>query len=202
MPFIAKLFSHNGITDTLDGWEQRTSIKRSTLASRYYCLGWDFSKCVETVKGVFNERRGEKHAQEKHCHTSTYYSWGSMKTRCTNSNNIKFKSYGGRGITVCDEWMYYENFYKDMGDKPEGTSIDRIDNNKGYYKENCRWATDLVQANNKRNNLYIEHNGESLTIKQWADKLGIKRSTLSMRYYTGKGGIEKIFRINNKQTII
>ena len=78
-----------------------------------------------------------------------------MKRRCLNKNTPKYKYWGGRGITICKEWLEFENFYRDMGERPENKSLDRIDNNKGYYKENCRWANIEQQANNRRNNRFI-----------------------------------------------
>lgn len=83
--------------------------------------------------------------------TPTYRAWGNMKSRCLNPNYTGWKNYGGRGIEICDRWVNsFENFLEDMGEKPEGLVIDRIDNEKGYYKENCRWTTYLVNNNNRR----------------------------------------------------
>ena len=79
----------------------------------------------------------------------TYCTWFSMKYRCK-----KDERYSKRGITVCEEWNNFENFLKDMGERPEGMSLDRIENDKGYYKENCRWATPLEQSLNRRNVFY------------------------------------------------
>ena len=82
--------------------------------------------------------------------TPEYIIWAGMIKRCTNKNSEAYRYYGGRGIKVCDRWLSFENFYKDMGDRPEGLSIDRKDNDKGYYLENCRWATPVEQASNRR----------------------------------------------------
>lgn len=79
-----------------------------------------------------------------------YQIWSDMKTRCINPNNKFYCSYGGRGITVCDEWQEFENFYRDMGDCPEGYSIERINNDKGYSKDNCKWIPKGEQQRNQR----------------------------------------------------
>ena len=83
--------------------------------------------------------------------TSTYSSWANILQRCTNQNSQAYERYGGRGITVCDRWRNsFENFYADMGERPEGTSIDRINNDSNYEPGNCRWATSTEQNNNRR----------------------------------------------------
>lgn len=82
--------------------------------------------------------------------TRTYGTWYSMKDRCYNKNNIQFSDWGGRGISVCEEWFDFTKFLSDMGERPEGTTIDRVDVNKNYCKENCKWSTYKEQANNKR----------------------------------------------------
>lgn len=82
--------------------------------------------------------------------SKVYMAWQQMKDRCFNPKNKRYRDYGGRGITVCSEWLKFENFYSDMGDKPEGLSLDRINNNGNYNKENCKWSTPKEQANNRR----------------------------------------------------
>lgn len=84
----------------------------------------------------------------------TYISWTSMKQRCYNKKHFHYDNYGGRGITVCNSWLNsFENFFKDMGERLGGMTLDRVDNTKGYCKENCKWSTYKEQANNKRNNI-------------------------------------------------
>ena len=85
--------------------------------------------------------------------TRTYKSWNAMKNRCLNKRCKDYKDYGGRGITICDRWMRFENFFEDMGERPIGKSIDRINNDGNYCKSNCKWSTPKEQSNNMRNNI-------------------------------------------------
>lgn len=109
--------------------------------------------------------------------SKSYKSWQDMKARCTNPKNKEFKNYGERGITYCESWSKFENFYADMGEKPDNFTLDRIDVNKGYFKENCRWANLEDQANNKRNTVKID--GKS--IAQIARSLNKSCGTIAYR---------------------
>lgn len=122
--------------------------------------------------------------------TTIYSSWKAMKARCLNPKSKSYHNYGNRGIMICERWLNsFENFLADMGEKSEGLTLERINNDKGYYKENCKWATRKEQANNRRlaNKKYIiiDFNGCKLTISQWAKKLNIKRATLKNRLHLG-----------------
>jgi len=118
--------------------------------------------------------------------TSIYKTWIGLKARCYNKNDKDYKNYGGRGIKVCKRWKNsFENFYNDMGDKPKGMSIDRIDNNGNYEPSNCRWATIEQQNNNKRNNHLLTYNGKTQTITQWSREIKVPVSTLQCRLLRG-----------------
>jgi hypothetical protein len=114
-----------------------------------------------------------------------------MIQRCTNPNSEKFPSYGGRGITVCDRWLKFENFLADMGEPPPGKQIERIDNSKGYEPGNCKWATRFEQARNKRNNRLVTYQGETFCVAEWAEKKGLKIPTLWTRLFKWNWEIER-----------
>lgn len=115
--------------------------------------------------------------------TPTYKSWHAMLQRVEGKGG--HESYPMRGIFVCDQWRTFDNFFADMGERPNGTTLDRIDNAKGYCKENCRWADDLTQANNKDNNKPQVVNGELITVTQASRKYGIGISCLRHRLRKG-----------------
>lgn len=117
--------------------------------------------------------------------TRTYRIWDLMHSRCTNPKNLRFKQYGGRGITVCESWRTFEGFLADMGECPDGCSIDRIDPNGNYEPGNCRWATEAVQQNNRTSNRMIEFNGRTQSLADWAREIGIKPATLRHRIESG-----------------
>lgn len=116
----------------------------------------------------------------------TYQCWCDMKQRCYNQNCAQYKNYGGRGIVVCERWVdSFDNFIVDMGEKPEGMTIDRVDVNGNYEPSNCRWLSNKEQQSNRRNNVLITHNGQTMTQRQWAAHLGINELTLNYRIKNG-----------------
>jgi len=117
--------------------------------------------------------------------TRSYGSWASMIQRIYNPKNDRYKDYGGRGISISDSWRVFINFYDDMGDRPKGKSLDRIDVDGHYTKENCKWSTAKEQSNNMRCNVYIEYKGQLKTVNVWADEIGMKACTLYTRIKRG-----------------
>lgn len=117
-----------------------------------------------------------------HSMSPTYQAWSSMIGRCENPNNNRFRSYGGRGITVCPQWRAdFAAFLADMGEKPAGLSLDRIDVNGPYAPGNVRWATDLEQMNNMRTNVRVEVNGITMTLVEFSRSVGVRYGTLWWR---------------------
>lgn len=116
---------------------------------------------------------------------STYQSWLCMRRRCNDAGHQHFEHYGERGISICDRWSDYDNFFVDMGPRPEGLTLERDDNSKGYSPENCRWATHVEQCSNRRSNVVITWQGQTKTLKQWAEILGFPYKTMWARKKAG-----------------
>ena len=115
-----------------------------------------------------------------------YSTWCGMKSRCNNPNNPHYKNYGGRGITVCAEWsISYHAFIADMGLKPVGTTLDRIDNNQGYSKANCKWSTHKEQQRNQRVNRFITVDNVIYKVADLAEQSGLKSDTIISRSERG-----------------
>lgn len=129
-----------------------------------------------------------KHFNETHgmTNTRTYHSWQAMKRRCNNKKSDKYKWYGARGIRVCKEWNEsFEAFIKDMGLCPEGMTLERIDNQKNYYKNNCKWATMKEQSNNTRTTIMIDFHGAILAASTVSEIIGVRHETLTARIRKG-----------------
>lgn len=118
--------------------------------------------------------------------SATYRSWTAMRKRCRERHR-----YADRGITVDPRWDKFENFLADMGERPEGTTLDRIDNDGPYSPENCRWATGLTQGNNRGNNSYITYNGRTQTYAEWAREIGVSRGALYNRIVLYKWPLDR-----------
>lgn len=113
--------------------------------------------------------------------TPEYYCWKNMLSRCYDSTDVSYQNYGARGIQVCSEWLIFESFLASMGVRPDGHSIERIDNDGDYEKKNCRWATRDEQMANTRVNRLVTYKGQTKTITQWGKELGLSRGVLAYR---------------------
>ena len=122
------------------------------------------------------------HGQSK---TLQYIAWQLMIDRCNNPNNQAYKRYGARGISVCERWKIYDNFFKDMGPRPDGMSLDRINNDGNYEPSNCRWATQKEQMRNTSTNRRIKVFGVEKTLAEWSEFSRIPRSRIANRLRYG-----------------
>lgn len=130
------------------------------------------------LRDELSSKRNVKHGAVG---TAEYSTWRSMKNRCGNSRSKDYPNYGGRGITVCERWSLFENFFADMGVKPEGGSIDRIEVNGNYEPGNCKWATQKEQTENRRSSQHVVFGGERMTVAESARRLGMHRSAIFNR---------------------
>lgn len=117
--------------------------------------------------------------------TPTYETWCKMRRRCNDAKDDHFKFYGARGISVCEQWRDFLTFLHDMGERPAGMCLGRINNDGNYEPGNCRWETMRQQANNTRSNRRLELDGEIHTMAEWARKLGLTQGALNMRMKAG-----------------
>jgi hypothetical protein len=132
------------------------------------------------------QRSIESHTTHGMVDAPEYTVWATMFQRCTNPNHDKFATYGGRGISVCERWFFFENFFADMGQRPTPLhSIDRKDNDGNYEPENCRWATQKEQARNRRTSRMLNFQGRDMTLAEVAEISGVNYDLLKKRTKMG-----------------
>lgn len=129
--------------------------------------------------------------------------WGNMISRCYQEANSRFSSYGGRGIKVAERWHVFENFVTDLGPRPAGMSLDRIDNDGDYSPENCRWADRFVQGQNKRNNINLTIDGVTKPLTEWARESGVSVQAVRNRVYKGCSHKDAVFGVRERaETVV
>lgn len=147
------------------------------------CLRVEVTSAIGKVTGKRYEGHGRTHGMRK---SAEYRIWTLMKNRTTNVNSENYPNYGGRGITLDPRWESFENFFADMGARPnDSLSLERVDNSLGYSKHNCVWATKTTQARNTRTNRRITWQGETKCLSEWAEQLGINYKTMHTRLSNG-----------------
>lgn len=145
----------------------------------------DSNRCRK-CSDINGRKHGHSHMLHRGGSSPTYRSWQAMLRRCLTPTNHVYKHYGGRGIKVCERWLKFENFLVDMGERPEGKTLDRWpDKNGNYEPGNCRWATQQEQMLNTRRNVIVVYGGHSLTLSQWALRLGVSFRTVWGRHRRG-----------------
>lgn len=161
-----------------DCGEVRDVLVRSLAAGATTSCGC-YARERSTTHGLYSCSKGSTSRPEFSC-------WRAMIQRCLDQSSPAFEQYGGVGITVCDGWLNFDVFLRDMGPRPSSDhSIDRIDNNKGYSPDNCRWATLIQQARNKKKVPLLTYQGLTMTAPEWSEKLGFARGTINDRLRRG-----------------
>lgn len=161
-------------------FEYRVDIIRKGRIKSCGCYYAESRKFISKTHGLSNSRE--------------YCIWENMIARCKQPKSTSYVKYGAIGIGVCNNWLHFSNFINDMGKAPSSThTLDRINNHKGYCKENCRWATRKEQLENRRNTIYIEYNGEKKLLTEWAKSFNISYRKLLWRLKTANWPIEKAF---------
>jgi hypothetical protein len=169
------------------GWRCRCECGNERIVQYRYLKNGSIKTCKTCASST--QLRGVRRVHDLF---TTYGSWALMKSRCYSPRNPQFEYYGGRGIKVCDRWRNGEDgrwgfdcFVDDMGPRPEGKTLDRIDGSKGYEPENCRWATPMEQAFNRHNTILITFRSQALTVAQWSRILGISANMIRKRIDRG-----------------
>ncbi len=176
----------NGVTRSGSyKWLCKCDCGNIRSVSRYTLTSGSSTNCGCQRKHMphdYNKKHGGKNDR-------LYNVWNGIKQRCLSPSDRAFPEYGGRGISICPEWaddyLSFKNWALsngyDSSAKKYKCTIDRIDNNKGYSPDNCRWVSQKTQCNNRRSNRFISYNGEKHTISEWADIIGIRKDTLRRR---------------------
>lgn len=151
--------------------------------------------CLRSEKSADRKRKhGHASRSFPNGQTRAYSTWQAMRSRCKNKKHNRYHIYGGRGISVCSRWdSSFEEFLKDMGDPPEGMSIERIDVDADYCPENCIWATQGQQAVNRRTTRLIEYEGKTMCLSEWSIYLGIPYMTLRARLLVSEWSVARSF---------
>jgi hypothetical protein len=177
-----RAITHDGVTDTVEGWSKRLGIPHQTLKGRLW-RGWPVERALTPRTVIITPAKKARHGKTN---SSEYRCWCNMRQRCENPSNTKFALYGGRGIRVCERWLSFENFLADMGPRPSlEHSLDRIDPERGYEPGNVRWATFKEQGANLRKTILVELDGERMSLREAAKRIGVHHATLSWRIRQG-----------------
>lgn len=201
MSYINKKFGELTIKEEIDGERKKCvflkclcSCGNEKIIKRYEIDNGNSVSCGcrQQTKGLFDAHKANtKHGQTSYFRknkkaSKTYNIWASAKARCENKKNFSYKNYGGRGIKMSLDWSdSFIKFYEDMGECPEGFSLERKNVDGDYSKENCIWIPLVNQQKNKRTNIYLTYKNETMILADWAKRLNVSRQCLRLRYHGG-----------------
>lgn len=159
-------------------WRVRCGCGAEASVRADSLTGGGSTRCARCQKSAISRTHGATG-------TPTWKTWHAMRMRCLSPSAADYPRYGGRGIRVCAAWGSYERFLADMGERPSGMTLDRIDPDGDYSPDNCRWATVKEQNRNRRRTVFLEANGQRKSLSEWAEQLGFSHIALYKRYAAG-----------------
>lgn len=169
-------------------WLCRCDCGATVTTASWYLRGGSRKSCgcLQREVSAANRAKSKTHG---HCPklkpSRTYATWSTMIQRCNNPKHVHYARYGGAGVAICERWLKFENFLADMGERPDGHSLDRLDGSKGYDQSNCRWSTPKSQANNRRNNRKLTLGDMTDTVVGWSERTGLSILTIRGRLRAG-----------------
>lgn len=164
-------------------WECECECGNSTVSQSFHLRSGQTQSCG-CLQRELTSKRAVRHGMSR---TPTWNSWDAMVARCYRKTHGAYEKYGGRGITVCERWLRFENFYADMGDRPPGKTLDRINSNGNYESDNCRWATYVEQSLNRGDfNVSVTTDEVRLTVKEYAKVSGLHIQTIYKQIKKGE----------------
>lgn len=184
------VLEYAGVRNTNAHWLCRCECGRQTIVIGLHLRQGRSRSCGNASCKAPKQRIG-KGSNCNLSRSTEYVIWNGIIHRCTNPNYGSYRNYGARGIKVCERWLDFQNFLADMGERPAGMSIDRIDNDGDYCPENCRWATQKEQARNTRSIRLLEFRGRKQPVSAWCEELGLPSSTLKNRLDTLGWSVER-----------
>ena len=183
---VIEIAEHGGHGKTLT-WKCLCDCGKEVYVTGKLLRRSDGTKSCGCLKRDVSTQTGKRNLKHGQSNSKLYNVWSSMKKRCNEKNHKSYYRYGGRGITYCSEWEDFNNFmgWALKNGYKENLTLDRIDNDKGYYPENCRWATPKEQSRNRHTNKFLTYKGNTKTIAEWEEILGTKKGTIASRIRHG-----------------
>lgn len=177
-------------------WECLCDCGKTTSVDIYKLRNGTTRSCGCLSKEVHSVRCAKLNLKHGKSYTKEYSTWAGMRTRCLNVRSPSYPDYGGRGVKICSRWDTFQNFLADMGTAPSPQhSLDRIDNNGDYCLKNCRWATDFIQSNNRRNNLFVTFRGQRKALGIWCKELELNYQNTYRRIFKYGLDIESVLGV-------
>lgn len=193
LDLVGQQFGYLEVVDRLPAAQRSRWLCVCVCGALHEAVGTDLKRGhIRSCGCMTNELIGRRNTKHGKSHTRAYRAWAAMLNRC---KDVRKSRYGGRGIFVDAEWHSFAAFYKDMGDPPDGCSLERVNNNRGYSKDNCVWATPLEQTRNRSTTILLTHKGVTDTLAAHAKRAGLRYDTVHKRLFVSGWDIERALTV-------